>query len=142
MRDLARQQGKEIELILEGEDTRVDKAIIDEIGEPLVHLIRNSVDHGIETPAARVARGKSATGTILLSAAQESNQVVITIVDDGGGHRRRRRCGSKAVEQGPRARGRGADRPRGGPAHLHRGLLHRADASPSSPAAAWASTWC
>jgi two-component system, chemotaxis family, sensor kinase CheA len=85
VRDLARQQGKQVELILEGEDTRVDKAIIDELGEPLVHMIRNSVDHGIEHPEVRVARGKSATGTLLLSAAQESNQVVLNIVDDGGG---------------------------------------------------------
>ena len=85
VRDLARQQGKDIELILEGEGTRVDKAIIDEIGEPLVHMIRNSVDHGIETPEVRVARGKTPTGTILLSAAQESNHVVITIMDDGSG---------------------------------------------------------
>ncbi len=85
VRDLARQTGKDIELILEGEDTRIDKAIIDEIGEPLVHLIRNSVDHGIETPEERVARGKTPTGTILLSAAQESNHVVITIMDDGSG---------------------------------------------------------
>jgi two-component system, chemotaxis family, sensor kinase CheA len=85
VRDLARQQGKEIELILEGDNTRVDKAIIDEIGEPLVHLIRNSVDHGIETPSARLARGKTPTGTILLSATQESSHVVITIMDDGAG---------------------------------------------------------
>jgi two-component system chemotaxis sensor kinase CheA len=85
VRDLARQQGKEIELIVEGEETRVDKAIIDEVGEPLVHMIRNSVDHGIETPDRRVARGKTTTGTILLSAAQESNQVIITIMDDGAG---------------------------------------------------------
>ncbi len=85
VRDLARQQGKQIELILEGDNTRVDKAIIDEIGEPLVHLIRNSIDHGIESPATRVARGKTPTGTILLSAAQESSHVVITIMDDGGG---------------------------------------------------------
>jgi two-component system chemotaxis sensor kinase CheA len=85
VRDLARQQGKDIELILEGETTRVDKAIIDEIGEPLVHMIRNSVDHGIEPPQLRVARGKTPTGTILLSASQESNQVVITIMDDGAG---------------------------------------------------------
>ena len=85
VRDLAHQQGKQVELVLQGEDTRVDKAVIDEIGEPLVHLIRNAVDHGIEPPALRVARGKSATGTILLQAAQESNQVVITLVDDGGG---------------------------------------------------------
>jgi two-component system chemotaxis sensor kinase CheA len=85
VRDLARHTGKDIELILEGESTRIDKAIIDEIGEPLVHLIRNSVDHGIETPDERVARGKTPTGTILLSAAQESNHVVITIMDDGSG---------------------------------------------------------
>ena len=85
VRDLARQQGKDIELILEGEATRIDKAIIDEIGEPLVHMIRNSVDHGIETPEVRVAHGKTPTGTILLSAMQESNHVVITIMDDGSG---------------------------------------------------------
>jgi two-component system chemotaxis sensor kinase CheA len=85
VRDLARQQGKQVELILEGEETRVDKAIIDELGEPLVHMIRNSVDHGIESPEVRVARGKSPTGTLLLSAAQESNQVLLNIVDDGGG---------------------------------------------------------
>jgi two-component system chemotaxis sensor kinase CheA len=85
VRDLARQMGKEIELILEGENTRIDKAIIDEIGEPLVHLIRNSVDHGIEPPDVRVSNGKTPTGTILLSATQESNHVLITIMDDGGG---------------------------------------------------------
>ncbi len=85
VRDLARQQGKRIELVLQGEDTRVDKAVIDELGEPLVHLIRNAVDHGIEAPEVRKARGKSPTGTLLLSAAQESNQVVITLVDDGAG---------------------------------------------------------
>ena len=85
VRDLAHQQGKQVELVLQGEDTRVDKAVIDEIGEPLVHLIRNAVDHGIEPTALRLARGKSPTGTILLSAAQESNQVVITLIDDGGG---------------------------------------------------------
>jgi two-component system chemotaxis sensor kinase CheA len=85
VRDLARSTGKDIELIVEGENTRIDKAIIDEIGEPLVHLIRNSVDHGIETPEERVALGKTPTGTILLSAAQESNHVVITIMDDGSG---------------------------------------------------------
>ncbi len=85
VRDIARQQGKQVDLIVEGEDTRVDKAIIDEIGEPLVHMIRNSVDHGLESPAERRAKGKSPVGTILLSAAQESNQVVITIADDGRG---------------------------------------------------------
>jgi len=85
VRDLARGQGKEIELIIEGEGTRVDKAIIDEIGEPLVHMLRNSIDHGIEQPHVRVAKGKTPTGTILLAANQESNHVLITIMDDGGG---------------------------------------------------------
>src|SRR5262245_37673588 len=85
VRDLARQQSKQVELVLQGEDTRVDKAVIDELGEPLVHLIRNAVDHGIEPPDVRRARGKSEPGTLLLSAAQESNQVVITMIDDGGG---------------------------------------------------------
>jgi two-component system chemotaxis sensor kinase CheA len=85
VRDLARQQGKDVELILEGQHTRVDKAIIDEIGEPLVHMIRNAIDHGIETPQERIRRGKTPTGTILMAAAQESNQVVITMMDDGGG---------------------------------------------------------
>jgi two-component system chemotaxis sensor kinase CheA len=85
VRDLARAQGKEIEFIVEGEGTRVDKAIIDEIGEPLVHLMRNSIDHGIEDPGQRLAAGKTRTGTILLSASQESNHVVITLMDDGAG---------------------------------------------------------
>jgi two-component system chemotaxis sensor kinase CheA len=99
VRDLARETGKEIELILEGESTRIDKAIIDEIGEPLVHLVRNSVDHGIEPPAERVANGKTPTGTILLSATQESNHVVITIMDDGAGIDAAT-VRSKAVERG------------------------------------------
>lgn len=85
VRDMARQQGKDIELIIEGEGTRVDKAIIDEIGEPLVHMIRNSVDHGIEPPDVRARQGKTPTGTILLAAAQESNHIVVTIMDDGRG---------------------------------------------------------
>jgi len=85
VRDLAHQQGKQVELVLQGAETRVDTAVIDELGEPLVHLIRNAVDHGLEPPAERRRCGKAETGTILLSAAQESNQVVITLVDDGRG---------------------------------------------------------
>jgi two-component system chemotaxis sensor kinase CheA len=99
VRDLAHEQGKDIELIIEGEETRVDKAIIDEIGEALVHMIRNSVDHGIEPPATRIARGKTPTATILLAAAQESSHIVVTLTDDGAGidaERVRRR----AVERG------------------------------------------
>jgi two-component system chemotaxis sensor kinase CheA len=85
VRDLAHEQGKDIELVIEGEETRVDKAIIDEIGEALVHMIRNSVDHGIEPPATRIARGKTPTGTIMLAAAQESSHIVVTLTDDGAG---------------------------------------------------------
>jgi two-component system chemotaxis sensor kinase CheA len=85
VRDLAHEQGKDIELVIEGEETRVDKAIIDEIGEALVHMIRNSVDHGIEPPASRIARGKTPTGTIMLAAAQESSHIVVTLTDDGAG---------------------------------------------------------
>ena len=97
VRDLAGSR-QEIELILEGERPG-GQGIIDEIGEPLVHLIRNSVDHGIEMPEARVARGKTRTGTILLAAAQESSQVVITIMDDGAGIDAAR-VYRKAVERG------------------------------------------
>jgi two-component system chemotaxis sensor kinase CheA len=106
VRDLARAQRKEVELILEGEGTRVDKAIIDELGEPLVHLIRNSVDHGIEPPEQRLARGKTPTGTILLSAAQESSHVVITIMDDGAGidvARVRRKAQARGLLKGDEA---------------------------------------
>ena len=86
VRDLARQQGKEIELILEGEGTRIDKAIIDEIGEPLVHMIRNSVDHGIETPGgARGARQDAHRHHPALGDPGVATTSLITIMDDGAG---------------------------------------------------------
>ena len=72
---LAHRQGKKVELILQGEDTRVDKAVIDELGEPLVHLIRNAVDHGIESPTARVAAGKPETGHIRIDARREKDSI-------------------------------------------------------------------
>ena len=85
VRDLSRERGKEIELEFKGEDTELDKTVIDEIGEPLIHLIRNSIDHGIETPRERLANNKSAMGLIRLTAAQEGNHIMITVSDDGGG---------------------------------------------------------
>lgn len=85
VRDLADDQGKEIELITEGAETELDKTVIDRLGDPLVHLIRNSVDHGIETPEMRKAAGKPAKGTILLSAVHSESQVIIRIKDDGVG---------------------------------------------------------
>jgi two-component system chemotaxis sensor kinase CheA len=85
VRDLARSLGKEVELVLAGEDTAADKDIIEILGDPLVHLIRNSLDHGIEAPDVRVAAGKPAQATVLLRAAQEPDAVVIDIIDDGRG---------------------------------------------------------
>jgi two-component system chemotaxis sensor kinase CheA len=85
VRDLARNLGKEIDLQLEGNDVELDKTIIEGLGDPLTHLVRNSADHGIEMPAVRVAAGKPSLGTIVLKAYHEAGQVIIEIVDDGGG---------------------------------------------------------
>ncbi len=85
IRDLSRELNKKIELEISGEDTELDKSIVEEIGDPLVHIIRNSCDHGIETPEARIAAGKPETGTIQLKAYNEGNHIVIQITDDGKG---------------------------------------------------------
>lgn len=85
MRDLAHQKGKEIDLVIEGQETQLDKAILDEMKVPLMHLLRNSVDHGIESSEERKKQGKPAAGKIRLSAEQEGSQVVIAVTDDGRG---------------------------------------------------------
>ena len=85
VRDIARDTGKEIELIISGEETELDKQVIESIGDPLLHMIRNSCDHGIETPDVRLAKGKPRMGTVNLSAYHEGNHVVIEIKDDGAG---------------------------------------------------------
>jgi two-component system chemotaxis sensor kinase CheA len=85
VRDLSISHGKEINLEFEGEETELDKTVIDEIGEPLLHLIRNAVDHGIEKPAARRKQNKPAAGTIRLSARHESSHIIIAVQDDGQG---------------------------------------------------------
>lgn len=85
VRDLSRELNKEIELIMSGEETELDKSIIEVIGDPLVHMIRNSCDHGIETPEIRESETKPANGTINLKAYNEGNQIVIEIKDDGAG---------------------------------------------------------
>ena len=85
IRDLTRELHKKIELEISGEDTELDKSIVEEIGDPLVHIIRNSCDHGIEIPAIRTAAGKPESGTITLKAYNEGNQIVIQIDDDGKG---------------------------------------------------------
>lgn len=85
IRDLSKELNKEIELLIEGEDTELDRTVVSEIGEPLVHLLRNAADHGIESVEERLALGKSEVGTIKLSAYQEGNRVIITVSDDGKG---------------------------------------------------------
>jgi two-component system, chemotaxis family, sensor kinase CheA len=88
--DLARETGKEIELITEGETTEVDKTVIDRLADPLVHLVRNSIDHGLETPEERIAAGKPPVGRVILSAHQTGSEVIISITDDGRGVNRER----------------------------------------------------
>ncbi len=85
VRDLAKQLGKSVSFITIGEETELDKNIIDKIGEPIMHLVRNCIDHGIETPEKRLADGKSATGTITFEAVKTGNNVFISIGDDGNG---------------------------------------------------------
>ncbi|MCF6434731.1 chemotaxis protein CheA [Pseudoalteromonas sp. MMG022] len=85
VRDLARSLKKDINLVLEGEDTDLDKNLVEALADPLVHLVRNSVDHGIEMPSVREAAGKSRTGTVTLSASQEGDHILLTIRDDGAG---------------------------------------------------------
>lgn len=99
VRDISRKLGKEVELVIEGEETEADKNVIESLADPLIHIIRNSLDHGIEAPATRTQAGKPALGTIRVIARQESDRVIIEIQDDGAGidPQRVRR---KAIERG------------------------------------------
>ncbi len=85
VRDLARKLGKKIELELEGEETDLDKNLVEALADPLVHLVRNSVDHGVEMPDVRAAGGKPETGTVVLAAKQEGDHILLSITDDGKG---------------------------------------------------------
>lgn len=85
VRDLARSLNKDITLEMRGEETDLDKNLVEALADPLIHLVRNSVDHGIEMPEARVASGKSRTGKVILSASQEGDHIELAIVDDGSG---------------------------------------------------------
>ena len=85
VRDLAQRLGKQIELKLTGEQTELDKTVLEKIGDPLVHLVRNCIDHGIESPEARVAAGKSAEGTVHLDAYHRGGNIAVEVSDDGGG---------------------------------------------------------
>ena len=99
VRDICRAQGKEAELLLEGEDTELDKTVIEQIADPLVHLVRNAADHGIESPEIREKAGKPRVGKVTLKAYNKENNVVIEIHDDGRGMDRAR-LKQKAVEKG------------------------------------------
>jgi two-component system chemotaxis sensor kinase CheA len=97
--DLSRKLGKKVELKLQGESTELDKTVLEKIGDPLVHLVRNALDHGLETPERRLAAGKSDTGTLELCAFHESGNIIIEVRDDGGGLNRSRIL-QKALDRG------------------------------------------
>ena len=99
VRDVAHSLQKEVELIVRGEDTELDKTMVELIGDPLVHLVRNSLDHGLELPEVRMAAGKPSQGVIRLEARQEGDQIVISVADDGAGIDPER-IARKAVEKG------------------------------------------
>jgi len=98
-RDLARQLGKDVELVLSGEETEIDKTMIEDLNDPLVHLIRNAVDHGVESSEQRAAVGKAAKSLVHLSAQQEGDHIIIRITDDGKGMRPEV-IRNKAIEKG------------------------------------------
>jgi len=85
VRDLSRERGKEIDLVIKGGETELDKTLIDKMSDPLIHLIRNALDHGIDTPDVRIKKGKRARGTITLNAFHETGSIVIEVKDDGNG---------------------------------------------------------
>ncbi len=99
VRDIAREKGKDVELIMNGKDTEVDKTVIEEIGNPLIHLVRNAVDHGVETAEERIKAGKPSKGRVILSAYHKGDNMFVKIEDDGGGMDLKR-IREKAVEKG------------------------------------------
>jgi len=88
VRDTSRELGKDIELIIRGSEAELDKSVVEKLGDPLMHLVRNALDHGIEPPEARTAKGKAARGTLTLNAYHESGSIAIEIIDDGAGMNR------------------------------------------------------
>jgi two-component system chemotaxis sensor kinase CheA len=97
--DVSRELGKDIRLLVNGEDAELDKTVVEKIGDPLTHLVRNAMDHGIEPAEVRAARGKPAHGTVALNAYHDSGSIVIEVSDDGGGLKRDRIL-AKAIERG------------------------------------------
>ena len=98
-RDVSKELGKDIELVISGGETELDKSVVEKIGDPLMHLVRNAMDHGIETAAARAAAGKPVKGRVELNAYHDSGSILIEVVDDGGGLNKDR-IQAKAIEKG------------------------------------------
>ena len=99
VRDVSKELGKDIELVISGAETELDKTVVEKIGDPLTHLVRNSMDHGIESAEVRIAHGKPAKGTLRLNAYHDSGSIVIEVSDDGGGLNKDRIL-KKAIERG------------------------------------------
>lgn len=99
VRDLSHKLGKGVELIIQGEGTELDRGLIEKLVDPLTHLVRNSIDHGIESPERRVAAGKPERGTVILRASQQGGNIVVEVIDDGAGLNRERIL-AKALENG------------------------------------------
>jgi len=99
VRDVSQELGKEIELVISGAETELDKTVVEKIGDPLMHLVRNAIDHGIESATVREAQGKKTKGTLRLNAYHDSGSIVIEVADDGGGLHRDKIL-HKAIEQG------------------------------------------
>jgi two-component system chemotaxis sensor kinase CheA len=138
LRDLASKLGKKIDLVTLGEATELDKGLVEKITDPLTHLVRNSVDHGIEMPEDRIAAGKSEHGTLTLAASHQGGSIVIEVRDDGKGMNRERILN--------KARERGMDVSDSMPDSdvwqlIARPASRRPMWSPMSRAAAWAWTW-
>ena len=109
VRDLSQRLGKQVDLKMTGDQTELDKTVLEKIGDPLVHLVRNSVDHGIEMPDVRTAAGKPPTGTVFLEAYHKGGNITVEVGDDGGGLNK-----DRILAEGARAR---PDRPE---RHAHR----------------------
>ncbi|MCX7096202.1 MAG: chemotaxis protein CheA [Methylobacter sp.] len=99
VRNVSKELGKDIDLVISGADTELDKTVVEKIGDPLTHLVRNSIDHGIEAAELRIARGKPAKGTLKLNAYHDAGSIVIEVSDDGGGLNKEKIL-SKAIERG------------------------------------------
>ena len=143
VRDLSHELGKQIELEMQGADTELDRQVLDLIKDPLTHMVRNSADHGLESPTERRAAGKPEHGRIRLSAYHEGGHIIIQIADDGRGLDTAL-IKAKAIAQGlvKRSRRRQADAKRKSTNSSSRPAFPRPRRSPACPAAASAWTWC